>query len=401
MNVLIISCMYPSPANQVSGIFVHEQVRTLREKKVDVRVVSPVPWTPFPINHFRKKWRQLSLIPKQKLLENVPIWYPRYLAFPYAWFFATSGVRIYHGIKRLARDLYQESPFDLIHAHVALPDGYAGSLIASEFGVPLIITIHGQDLQQTVNRGGGCQSALAFAFNYASRVILVSNKLKHLAERHFSCHDKLVVIPNGVDPTKINVRQPRGSNNYTKKITILSVSSLIATKGIDLNIVALERLSKKYPSLRYQVIGDGPLKRDLQLMVARLKLEDRVEFLGYQPHHIVMKYMSECDIFTLPSFPEGFGVVYLEAMASEKPVIGCQGEGIEDFVVHGKTGLLIKPRDVVSLVEALDYLLSNPEKAKAIGEQARKVVMEKYTWEKNAEKTLLVYKEVLNEAMQS
>jgi len=102
------------------------------------------------------------------------------------------------------------------------------------------------------------------------------------------------------------------------------------------------------------------------------------------------------DIFSLLSWREGFGVVYLEAMAHGKPVIGCQGEGIEDVIAHGKNGLLVKPRDIDSLVEALDFLLSHPEEAKAMGERARKLVLENYTWEKNAEKTIKVYKEVLN-----
>jgi glycosyltransferase involved in cell wall biosynthesis len=85
-------------------------------------------------------------------------------------------------------------------------------------------------------------------------------------------------------------------------------------------------------------------------------------------------------------------------MANGKPVIGCKGEGIEDFVEDKKTGLLVQPKNVDSLVEAIDYLLSNPDKAKEIGERARKLVLDNYTWEKNAEKTIKVYQEVLNNA---
>lgn len=397
MKVLVISHMYPSSANEVAGIFVHEQVMALMKKGVEVRVVSPIPWTPFPINHLRSKWRKLSRVPEQALWDGVPVWYPRYLAFPRGWFFATSGKRMYQGIRKLVKNLYQEFSFDLIHAHVALPDGYASALIARELRLPIIVTIHGQDLQYTVHKGVRYQRILAFVFNSASRIILVSNKLKRLAEQYLGFHDKLVVIPNGVDPTKVVVRGPKSSEDYDKKINLLSVSNLIATKGIDLNLIALERLCKKYPQLHYWVIGEGPLERGLRQLAAKLKLGDRVEFLGRQPHPVVMQYMSECDIFVLPSWNEGFGVVYLEAMAHGKPVIGCQGEGIEDVVEHGKTGLLVKPRDVESLIEALDYLLSHPEEAKAMGERARKVVIENYTWEKNAEKTMQVYKEVLGE----
>jgi glycosyltransferase involved in cell wall biosynthesis len=130
--------------------------------------------------------------------------------------------------------------------------------------------------------------------------------------------------------------------------------------------------------------------------VANLGVDSQVEFIGRLSHEKVMKYMAEIEIFSLPSWLEGFGVVYLEAMAHGKPIIACQGEGIEDVITHGETGLLVEPKNVESLVEAIDFLLSNPEKAKSIGERARNLVLEKYTWEKNAEKTIEVYREVLN-----
>jgi len=396
MKVLVLSHMYPCTANETHGIFVHEQVRALISKGLEVRVVSPVPWTPFPVNYMRSKWRKMSQVPDQAIWEGVQVWYPRYLEFPRAWFFAGSGKRMYRGIRKLVEGVHQRFLFDLIHAHAALPAGYAGALIAQRFRVPLVVTIHGHDLQHAVHRSVRCQRALAFALNHASRVIVVSHKLKRLAEQYFGCPDKLVVIPNGVDPAKVVVRNPKIPRERTGVLTLLSVSNLIHTKGIDLNLIALERLRKKYPRLRYTVIGGGPLETKLRRMAYSLGLSDCVNFLGRQPYQRVIEHMADCDIFVLPSWNEGFGVVYLEAMANGKPVIGCQGEGIEDFVENSKTGLLVKPRDVDSLVEALDFLLSHPEEAKAMGEQARKVVLENYTWEKNAERTVQVYNEVLS-----
>lgn len=396
MRVLVISHMYPSLFNEAAGIFVHEQVKALMAKGVDVRVVSPVPCTPFPIKYLKAKWRRMSQVPEQANWQGVQVWYPRYLAFPRAWFFASSGKRMYWGIRKLVKKIRNEFPFSLIHAHVALPDGYAGALVSQRWMVPLVVTIHGQDLQHTVYRSVSCRRALTFVLYQASRVIVVSRKLERLAKENFGWDDKLVVIHNGVDPQKIAIHNAETPSDRVGGPIILSVSNLIASKGIDLNLFAIERLCKKYPQIRYKIIGGGPLENKLRQMAVSLKIDDRVEFLGPKPHHEVMKYMAECDIFSLPSWIEGFGVVYIEAMANGKPVIGCRGEGIEDFVEHGKTGLLVKPRDVDSLVEALDFLLSHPEEARAIGERARKLVLEKYTWEKNAEKTIQVYKEVLS-----
>ena len=83
-------------------------------------------------------------------------------------------------------------------------------------------------------------------------------------------------------------------------------------------------------------------------------------------------------------------------MALAKHVIACKGEGIEDIIRHGENGLLVEPKNVDSLVEALDFLLSNPTKAKIMGEKAQALVLNKYTWGNNAAKTIEIYHEVKN-----
>lgn len=396
MKVLVLSHMYPSTSNEVLGIFVHDQTKALIRKGVEVKVVSPVPWTPFPLPYLRSKWRGYSQVPLQSEWEGVDAYHPRYLTFPKAWFFASSGQRMYYGIRRLVEGLYRTFPFDLIHAHVALPDGYAAAILTRRFRKPVVITIHGQDLQHTIAKSAACAKAVEYAIVSSSRVILVSNKLRRIAGERLDHTDKLTVIPNGVDPQKLYRGESTLTRRYKETRVILSVSNLVETKGLDINLKALERLAGKYKDLRYVVIGEGSEKKRLIQISLDSGVRPYVEFAGQQPHDKVMEYMAGCHLFSLPSWSEGFGIVYLEAMANGKPVIGCQGEGIVDFVEHGKTGLLVKPKDVDSLVEALDYLLSHPGEAKAMGDRARRLVLEDYTWEKNAEKTIAVYEEVLN-----
>jgi len=217
---------------------------------------------------------------------------------------------------------------------------------------------------------------------------------------------KIIVVPDGINPENIfdgesNLLSKyknlttgqnlvsRFARNKDKKI-ILSVSHLIKTKGIDLNLKAISRLKEKYPTIHYLIIGEGKARKKLEKIVKNLNLQDKVEFLGQLPHNKVMEYMSICDIFSLPSWKEGFGVVYIEAMAHKKPVIACEGEGPEDFIKDKKTGLLVKPKDVGSLAEAIDFLLSNPERAKEIGERAKKLVLENYTWERIAGRLMIL-----------
>lgn len=399
MKVLTISHMYPSTFNEVSGIFVHEQVKALKEKGVKVKVVSPVPWTPFPINKVSKKWERYSMIPEFTNWDGIKVWYPRYLTFPKALFFASSGKRMYWGIKNLVKKLYRDFKFDLIHAHVALPDGYAAMELAQDLDIPFVVTIHGADLYITIKKNTECLYTLKQVFKRADRIILVSHELKKILSNYFEVSDKLLVIGNGIPINKIYTCKDNAdlSNNKNKGLMLLSASYLIERKGIDYNLRALSKLINKYPELRYIIAGDGVEKNKLQELAKELGVYERVEFIGMLSHDDVLKYMSEADIFSLPSWNEAFGVVYIEAMACGKPVIGCEGEGLEDFVRNFETGLLVKPKDVNSLAEAMDFLLSNPDKAKEIGKRGQKLVLDNYTWEKNAEKTIRVYQEVLDD----
>ena len=396
MKVLVISHMYPSAFNEIAGIFVHEQVKALINKGIEVQVVSPIPWTPFPINCLSSKWKKYSAVPEKTVYDGIIIWYPRYVTFPRAWFFASSGQRMYLGIKEIVKKIYQEFQFDLIHAHVALPDGFAAMMLSEICNRPFIVTVHGQDLYITINRNKGCKTALNNVFKKADQIITVSSKLKKIAINNIGYNHKIIVIGNGVPLNKIITKESNiVYRNNTNRKTILSVSYLINRKGIDYNLRAFAKLIDKYSNLKYQIIGDGPEKNRLKKLAADLGINRQVEFLGRLAHKEALKYMAKADIFSLPSWNEGFGVVYIEAMVQGKPVIGCRGEGIEDFVEDGKTGMLIEPKDVDSLVQTIDYLLSNPDEAWAIGKQARKFVLENYTWDKNAEKTIKVYKEVL------
>ena len=392
MKVLVISHMYPSTFNEIGGIFIHEQVKALVDKGIKVQVISPVPWTPFPINYLTSKWKKYSIMPEREIREGVNVWYPHYIAFPRSWFFASSGQRMYLGIKELVAKIYQEFQFDLIHAHVALPDGYAGIKMAQKYKKPLIVTIHGQDFQQTIFKSKKSKRNIKKVINYSKKTIVVSKKLKRIGEKYLQVNNnKMIVVPNGINMNDIHAETSNNFQEYNGKKVILSVSHLIKTKGIDLNLKAIAKLKQKYPDVIYLIIGEGKEKKKLEKLINELNLQNMVTFIGEVSHYKVIEYMASCDIFSLPSWNEGFGVVYLEAMAQSKPVIGCQGEGIEDFVEHNKTGLLVKQRDVNSLVVAIDYLLSNPDEARAMGGRARKLVLKNYTWEKSAEKTIEIY----------
>lgn len=388
--------MYPNSQFCVHGVFVHEQNRELM-RLCKIKVISPVPRSPIPIRWLRKKWRQYASIPYRSQIDGIEVYYPRYLAFPKGYLFEYSGWFYYWGIRNSVKKIYKKFKFDIIHAHVALPDGYGAMLVNRFYGKPLVVNIHGLDIFYTIKKNQKCRQAIKEVFRKADRIVTVSNKLAKKAFFYCNNLQKIKIINNGIALERIFQGESRLKQKYEKKKILLSVGDLIKRKGVDYIIRALPQVLKKIPSLVYLVIGKGSEEKNLKRLTKELLLENYIIFLGQQPYQKVMEYMSICDLFVLPSWNEGFGVVYLEAMAHNKPVIGCMEEGIEDVIHNGENGLLVKPKDVNSLREAILRVLENPEFGEQIGQRAGKLVREKFNWQKNAERVYRIYSELISE----
>ncbi|MBP1915424.1 glycosyltransferase involved in cell wall biosynthesis [Lederbergia galactosidilyticus] len=396
MNILVISHMYPSSQKPVNGVFVHEQVKAIVKKGHNVRVISPIPYVPFFLDKISMKWKKYKLTKPQEIVEGIPVYYPTYIAIPRNLNFQTSGVRMYSGFKQVVEKIYKEFEFDLIHSHVALPDGYAAMMVAEKYAKPLVVTIHGQDFQQTIHKNNKCKNAIEKVLQAADKTTLVSGKLNRIRKNAFPVlqDDNFSVINNGVSDFFIEESVER---KLKTEITLLSVSNLIETKGIDLNIKALSKIVKHYPKIRYNIIGDGPQKPELVSLAKNLNLENNIFFLGTQSRQDVKKNMLEADVFILPSWNEAFGVVYIEAMATGLPVIGCKGEGIEDIVEDGKEGYLIDPKNVSELSEKILFLVSDLNIRQKLGENARNKVKASFTWSHKAMELTELYNNIHEE----
>ncbi|KAJ49420.1 hypothetical protein BD780_003032 [Clostridium tetanomorphum] len=393
MKVLIISHMYPSTFNNMSGIFVHQQAKALVNQGCEVKVVSPVPLAPFPINKLSAKWKAYSNIPFKTVMDSIEIYYPRYIEFPKGILFYKSGEFMALGIQNIVEEIYKEFKFDIIHSNVALPDGYSAMKVNEKYNVPHIVTVHGQDFQNTMTRNEKCRKALFKTLNKVDKIVTVSNKLKN-AVKDESFYEKIEVVNNGIDKICLDYKI-QNKDKIENNIKILSVSNLKKTKGIHINLKAISNLIEKYPNIQYDIIGDGEFKEELKVLVEDFGLEKNVNFLGKLPHDEVIKQMALCEIFSLPSYKEGFGMVYIEGMAQGKPVIGVKGEGIEDAIDNGINGFLVERENVHELIKVLDYLIGNEEARIDIGNNGKITVKENFTWDINAKKVISIYKSLL------
>lgn len=390
-NVLVISHMYPSSANGVLGIFVHKQVQKLIKEGCKVKVVCPVPYVPKFLGII-KKFKDYISIPRRAVIDGVEVFYPRYIEFPKGFFLEYSGFFMYLGIKKLIKNMYKDFKFNVIHSHTAIPVGFATMLLRKEYKCPFVVTIHGQDFQYTINKNIRCRKNVYRVIEEANKVITVSTKLKNVI-REETLLEKVVVINNGINPEEYESdEQVELSGEYI----ILSVAALIKTKGIDLNIRAMSILVKKYPNIKYYIIGDGEEERNLKRLVNELSLNDNVIFLGRIPNAKAIIYMSKCNIFSLPSWQEGFGIVYIEAMMNGVPVIGVKGQGIEDVIINRENGFLVEPHSVEDLVNTIEYIINQKEEARVIGEEGKRTVFSEYTWLRNAQKTIDIYNSLIH-----
>jgi phosphatidylinositol alpha-1,6-mannosyltransferase len=175
---------------------------------------------------------------------------------------------------------------------------------------------------------------------------------------------------------------------------VLTIARLVPRKGIDSVLAALPLVRQVVPDVTYVVAGEGPDRERLEEIARRLGIADCVRFVGGIADDELPHWYSLGDVFAMPSRGEppdveGFGIVYLEAAACERPVVATRAGGVPDAVLDGVSGLLVEPGDLDGLARTLGELLLDPARRLELGRRARARVLAELTWEKIAERTFL------------
>jgi phosphatidylinositol alpha-1,6-mannosyltransferase len=187
------------------------------------------------------------------------------------------------------------------------------------------------------------------------------------------------------------------------KRTIVTVGRLEERKGHERVIQALIEIRKLVPGIKYLIVGKGPQEELLMDLVSRWLLKDIVLFTGEVSDQEKVGILHACDLFIMPNrdIPldkgldtEGFGIVFLEANACRKPVIGGEMGGVKEVIVDGKTGLLVNPEDRVEIKEAILKILLNHRLARSMGENGRKRVLQKFQWSNIADAYVAEFKRI-------
>ncbi|MBI1975959.1 MAG: glycosyltransferase family 4 protein [Candidatus Omnitrophica bacterium] len=247
----------------------------------------------------------------------------------------------------------------------------------------------------------------------SQRLISSTHVQAEAVTRRFSItKGKISVIPIGIPlPGKITTKQTQSQANHKKGTHVLFIGRLERRKGVHTLIEAIPKVLDQEPATIFSLIGadtyasasalemegnaNSSFKRQL-LMVLPQRYWPHVRFLGFCDQKTRDKLLDDCDLFVAPSLYESFGIVYLEAMAHRKPVIGCRTGGVVEVIEDGRNGLLVPVEDSGKLAEALLKLIRNPKLRWELGKNGRRLVETRYGLDSMVDSTLEVYEKVLH-----
>jgi len=282
----------------------------------------------------------------------------------------------------------------IVHSHTLIPGALIAEVLCRKWNIAHISTSHGGDTRVNIYR---CKplAAIKRMLSEGLCVVGVGQPIVDVLKPFAKMPDQIRCIFNGMDISKLRPASQQLRQRFPGRKIILGMGNLVETKGFDLLLKGFSALVEEFPLWDVVIVGGGTQSEELKKIVDRLGLRQRVHFTGPLPSSEAMEWMDLCDIFCLPSWSEGFGVVYIEAMACSKPVIGVIGQGIDAVIREYSTGLLVEPKDVSSVSDALRQLMADDFFRRQMGARGKEVVYEKFTWAVCARKYLQLYSEIL------
>ena len=355
-RVLLFSTVFPNAAQPHHGVFVRERLRGL-PGEFEVRVVAPTPWFPF-VSGLRPGFR--PQVPREEVQDGVPVLHPRFLSVP-GFLKCLDGLLLFLSTLPALLRLRREFRFEVIDAHFVYPEGLAAVLAGLVLRVPVTITLRGMLPLLAPFRLRRPQ--LRFALRRAARIVAVAESLQRDAVALGIAPERVRVIANGTDPgrfhrqDRIEARRKIGLGKYGP--LLLSVGTLAPRKGFHLVIEAVAKLQRRWPTLRFAVVGgggpEGAMEGELRQLAARLGVEPRVIFAGPRRSEELAAWYSAADLFVLATAHEGCPNVVLESLACGTPVVATPVGSIPELIGPAE-GLLVE-RTVDALAAGIDAAL--------------------------------------------
>ena len=385
MKVLFLTHNFPRFDGDVSGNFILRLASALGREGVDVRVVAPasagiadsarLDGTGVERFHYAPR-RYETLAYGGNMAEQVrDSWSARFTMLGFLGAEFRSAVR--------AR---REMQADVVHAHWWFPSGLVGTWLAKLSSTPLVTTLHGSDVRLARSIAMS-RPAFRHVLQTSAAVTAVSRWLAQEAQSLVSAPAAQVApMPVATDlftPGPAAARRDRA---------LLFVGRLTKQKGVDLLLQTLALLD---PDVTLDIVGDGDERAALERLAADGGVAGRVRFHGAQPQGRLVDFYRAAAALVVPSSDEGLGLVAVEAMLCETPVVAFESGGLPDVVQHERTGLLVRERSAGALAAGVRALLGMPDRGHALGAGGRLHALSTFAPESVARRYLDVYRAAL------
>ena len=309
-------------------------------------------------------------------------------------------------IERSNRIVNDLGKFDIIHAHDWVV-AFAAKTLKYSYSIPLVSTIHATEYGRNWGLHDDTQryiSSIEWTLAYESwNVIVNSEYMKNEVEYIFKLpNDKIRVIFNGIDLNKFkgyekNIEFRRKYAVDNEKI-VFFVGRLVNEKGVHVLIDAVPKVLQYYNDVKFVIAGKGPQLEYLKRKVEQMQLSNKIIFIGYISDDDLLKLYKCVDIAVFPSLYEPFGIVALEGMTANIPVIVSDTGGLGGIVQHGIDGMKAYSGNANSLSDNILEVLFNEDKALEMKKRAYEKVNTIYNWDVISKQTMDVYQSVLKEA---
>ncbi|MBK6512708.1 MAG: glycosyltransferase family 4 protein [Polyangiaceae bacterium] len=364
VRVLCVTRIFPNRVEPSFGPYNKRQLAALRELGWEVTVLNPVPWFPGAgLLRGRTRASVAGEVPREDEIAGLPVRHPRFLHVPR---FAAVHAPLYAAgvlpdVERM------RGRFDVILSPFAYPDGVASILLGKLLGVPVVVKLHGGDMNVAA-KNPPVGRWLRRTFPTVSRIIAVSYPLAEAAHSFGVPWSRLVVVEDGVDSAvfhprdKVEAKRDVGLDPARRHIVY--VGRLERRKGVYELMDAFDQVALRHPDVDLVLVGDGEDTEACKTWAQGLA--DRVVMTGTLGIDDVARYYAASDLSTLPSYAEGTPNCVIESLACGRPVVATAVGGVPDMLHDVRMGELIPPKDVPALTAALERALERSYDAQQI-----------------------------------